>query len=670
MRPIHLLIILLIHASVCSGQQVPIGHWREHLPYMQAQAIVSSSGKIFCATAYNMFSVTADDHDITRYSKLNGLHDAGISAIGANAGGQTVLIAYGNGNLDLLKEEGISNLPEILRKNIQADKTIHSVLFTGGMALLSTGFGIVAVNTGREEISDTYIIGSNGQYINTYAVATDGSYYYAATAEGIKRAAVSGADLANYRNWAPWMQGLRAGAVQSVVRLQNRLICRQQDSLFSWEQDHWQPWYADGRTINSINVSDNQLLVCEPANGAGGARVLNLSADGTLAAILEDARLKAPAQAAGWNNQIWIADAQQGLLLYDGNGFSSLTPNAPAGIAGGNMLFINNSLWVTAGGVSDEWAPTNNRNGYFVFEQEEWRNFNGSTEPYLDTLPDLLPVAADAGGNKYIGSFSNGLLVLDVSGGHTAIGQPVLPAPMDNPRASRVSGLATDAAGNLWLTAYGADRNVLVKKPDNSWLQFRIPFAHAYNAVSDILIDDNDQPWIISPRGNGLFVFNHGNSLENTSDDRWVLYRSGANQGNLPSNDVRCLAKDKDGWIWAGTDRGVAIFSCTQNVFSGGCAAYLPIVQQDDFAGYLFRDEQVNTIAVDGANQKWIGTQKNGAWLINSSGEKILAHFSTDNSPLPDNAVSKIAIHPVTGEVFFATALGSHRTGHRVVLRE
>jgi hypothetical protein len=80
-------------------------------------------------------------------------------------------------------------------------------------------------------------------------------------------------------------------------------------------------------------------------------------------------------------------------------------------------------------------------------------------------------------------------------------------------------------------------------------------------------------------------------------------------------------------------------------------------VQQDNFAGYLFRDEQVNAIAVDGANQKWVATQ-NGVWLINPTGEKILLHFSTDNSPLPDNAVNKIAINPTTGEVFFATRLG------------
>jgi ligand-binding sensor domain-containing protein len=642
--------------QICSAQQVPVGHWREHLPYMQARSVVSGSGQVFCTTDYNMFSVTAEDHDITRYSKLNGLHDAGISAIGAGGNG-LVVIGYSNGNLDLLQNGQVDNLPDILRKNIQGNKTIHNIFFHKGMAWLATGFGIVVVNTDRPETADTYIIGSDGRYIATYAVTTDGSYFYAATAEGVKKAPVSGVNLANYRNWTPVMQGLQQAPVQAIIQLEDRLICRQQDSLFSLEQNTWQPWYADGWHINSISSAQQQLLVCEQPNGTGSARVLRLTADGAIAATLQHNLVKAPMQAAALEATTWIADAQQGLVLYDGNSFSSLTPNAPAGIAGGNMLFVNNSLWVTAGAVTANWTPAGNRSGYFIFADEEWRNFNYSTQPYLDTITDLISIAADAAGNKYIGSFSNGLLTLQANGQHTVTAQPVLPAPVDNPRATRVSGLAVDAAGNLWLTAYGADRNLLVKKPDNTWQQFRIPFAHTYNAVGDMLIDDSNQKWIISPRSNGLFVYNHGNSLENTTDDRWIMYRSGAGRGNLPSDDVRCLARDKDGWIWVGTTRGIAIFPCAQNVFGTGCSAYLPVVQQDNFAGYLFRDEQVNTIAVDGANQKWVGTQ-NGVWLINNSGEKILAHFNTENSPLPDNAVSRIAINPVTGEVFFATGLG------------
>src|SRR5262249_29543790 len=85
--------------------------------------------------------------------------------------------------------------------------------------------------------------------------------------------------------------------------------------------------------------------------------------------------------------------------------------------------------------------------------------------------------------------------------------------------------------------------------------------------------------------------------------------------------------------------------------------AILPVIQQDNFAGYLFQDEQVTAIAVDGANRKWVGTL-NGAWLVSEEGEQILQQFNTANSPLPDNHIYTIAIDPQTGEIYFATGKG------------
>jgi hypothetical protein len=107
-----------------------------------------------------------------------------------------------------------------------------------------------------------------------------------------------------------------------------------------------------------------------------------------------------------------------------------------------------------------------------------------------------------------------------------------------------------------------------------------------------------------------------------------------------------------------GTDQGVGIIQCPEQVFTQqGCEAILPVVQQDAFAGYLFSDEQVQSIAVDGADRKWIGT-KNGVWLISPDGSSTIYRFTETNSPLLSNDVRQIAIDGKTGEVFFATAPG------------
>jgi ligand-binding sensor domain-containing protein len=61
------------------------------------------------------------------------------------------------------------------------------------------------------------------------------------------------------------------------------------------------------------------------------------------------------------------------------------------------------------------------------------------------------------------------------------------------------------------------------------------------------------------------------------------------------------------------------------------------------------------SITVDGANRKWIGTSGNGVYLVSASGQEILHHFTSENSPLLSNNVTSIAIHPRTGEVMMGT---------------
>src|SRR5947207_15278998 len=99
--------------------------------------------------------------------------------------------------------------------------------------------------------------------------------------------------------------------------------------------------------------------------------------------------------------------------------------------------------------------------------------------------------------------------------------------------------------------------------------------------------------------------------MDNTNDDRWKYFHGGAGNGNLPVNEVLCLAKDKNGFIWVGTADGIGVIQCSQNVFtSSGCEAILPVVQQGNFAGYLFKGEEVRSISVVVVDRKWIANNK------------------------------------------------------------
>ncbi|RYF81122.1 MAG: regulator, partial [Chitinophagaceae bacterium] len=271
---------------------------------------------------------------------------------------------------------------------------------------------------------------------------------------------------------------------------------------------------------------------------------------------------------------------------------------------------------------------------------------------------DFITIAIDPRDNTaWAGSFGGGLYHIDNSSSPKIFKQasPIGPTVGD-PGSYRVAGLAFDADNNLWVANFGAGNQLHVLKANNTWQSFTVPFTLNENAVAQIVIDDAGQKWIQSPLGNGLLVFSEGN-FATPADDKWRLLRSGTGLGGLPSNDVFCLAKDKSGFLWIGTDNGIGVFQCPQEVFSGGCETILPVIKEGAFANYLFKGQEVRSIAVDGADRKWVATAS-GVWLISRDGDKVLANYTEQNSPLLSNDVKRIAIDGATGEVFFATAKG------------
>jgi ligand-binding sensor domain-containing protein len=645
---------------VSLAQLQPIGQWRDHLPYQQVTGVTYTTGKIWAATPYSLFSVDVADNTIERWSRTNGLAETGISGIGAEPNGQRLVIAYNNSNIDVLVDDRIININSLKNSSIAGDKSIKAVFINQQLAYLATGIGIVVINLDKYEIKDTYIIGNGGTKVAVNAVTSSGNIVYAATSEGLKKAPAN-VNLADFRNWqlVSGSNGLPAGNVQALASLQNNVVAVRNDSLWLQSGNTWSLLYRDGWAIRNCTVSNNKILLSETNNNTG--RIVVLTATGTTEKTIQDVQLTlAPRQAVIYQNEYYIADTLAGLSNYSGTAFNRLLPDAPPSIATGSLQVLHNTLWVTAGGVSANWDPLNNKNGLFAFNDNNWNYYNNTRFSKLDSLTDLVAVAADpTDEGVWAGSFGGGLVNIKKDNSITIFKQnsAIQPAYF-NSKSYRVSGLAFDADNNLWVANYGALNPLLVKKADGSWQSFIIPFTLPQQAVSQIVIDDNNQKWIVMLNKSGLACFNHGQSIDNPGDDQWKFFRAGKGDGNLPDNDVRCIAKDKNNFIWVGTAKGIGVIQCTQQaVTSTGCEAVLPIVQQDNFGGYLFSDEQVQTIAVDGADRKWVGTQ-NGVWLLSPDASKIIYRFTESNSPLLSNDVKQIAIDGKTGEVFFATAKG------------
>ena len=647
----YLLFFSFFIPSVVTAQLPPIGQWREHLNYQSAIQIVKGD-KIYCATSNALFSVEANE--IERYSKVTGLAETGVSCIAWDETTQQLVVAYNNSNLDILKGSIVKNIGDIVRSTLAGNKTINSINCNAGFAYLSVGLGIIVVDLVKYEIKDTWFIGTNGNQIIVNAVTSDANNFYAATAEGLKQAPIS-SDLSNYNNWQIIGNN---NIAQSVVNCNNNaIIVQKNDSLFQLSNNNYSFVYADASwQMSAINFSQNKILVCEK-NSNGNAKLVQITIAGIVEkTFISSSTIITPKAAMLDNTDVWIADSIAGLSK---NTTETYIPNGPLGTADGQMIFANNNLYVAAGSINDNWNYQHNKNGVYTFSNDVWSDKGYYNSPILDTVLDFICLANNKKDNTiwagaYIGgliAFNNDSITIYKKENST------LQGTVGDENVVRISGLAFDQNNNLWIGNYGAPNILHGKKNDNSFKAFTVPFTLNENAIGQILCDDNNNIWMLSPQGNGLICFNYGNSVDDLSDDKWRYFQAGSQQGNLPSSVVVCLAKDANNVIWLGTTNGIAIFTCTDNPFDPNCQATLPVVKEGQFAGYLFQNERVQSIAVDAANRKWVAS-KNGVWLTSADGDKIIERFTVDNSPLLSNNVKQIAINPQNGEVFFATAKG------------
>ena len=121
------------------------------------------------------------------YNKVNSLSDCTINHIAWNTNVGKLIIVYDNYNIDLIDNSGnVTNLSDYHTKTVNLDKTVNGIYVNGKFAYLYTNFGILKINMGSAEISDTYILN-----MKITACAIAGGRIYAQTPVGIYGADMS-----------------------------------------------------------------------------------------------------------------------------------------------------------------------------------------------------------------------------------------------------------------------------------------------------------------------------------------------------------------------------------------------------------------------------------------------------------------------------------------------
>jgi len=666
----YLLFIALSFIIHTTYSQSTIGEWIDYQSYASATNVVDTGNKIYCVTEGGLFSYDKTDNSIQKMSGINGLSDVGIQRLAYSKENNLLLIAYKNSNIDLLIGNTIYNLSDIKRKQLSADKTINNILFSGKLAYLSCGFGIVVVNLERKEIKDTYIIGNEGEYLNVQDLATDGNNFYAATVNGVYKANAADPNLQDYHNWVRQTNIPHFDKKFNAIELFNgHLIANytpdqwDKDEMYQLDGNEWTQFLSNIHYVRDITTNADYIVFASQED------IYVYNSKYELVKYIQKYPIPGfekdivYAMSAVIDNQniLWIAYLEHGLVKV-GTQSERIVPEGPIDNKIFSLSMNDQDLWVASGGRNDSWNNIFYSPKFQLDRKGKWSVFDSSVFPTSNDFRDIVCVAADPNSPDHVFAGSWGGGVLEFKDGkfymrydnYNSSLQTQLPSSPTDPYV-RIGGMAFDSKGNLWVTNSGVANVLSTFKTDGKWESFQLS-GIANKVVGKIVVTQNDDKWILGPRGYGLYALNSTNSVSKMQKVV-ALFKD---EYKTEMNELYSMALDQNGELWVGTSGGVAVFSNPEKIWKDEImyATRPGLNQHDTFFHPLLEKETITAIAIDGANRKWFGTKSSGVFLISADGETELNHFTSDNSALLNNEITDIAINQTTGEVFIGTISG------------
>ena len=656
-----------------AGAQIGIGEWTDYQSYASAKNVVDTGDKIYCVTDGGLFSYDKTDNSILKMSGINGLSDVGIQRLAYSKENNLLLIAYQNANIDLLIGNTIFNISDVKRKQIPADKTINNIMFSGKLAYLACGFGIVVINTEKKEIKDTYFIGNEGDYLNVLDIASDGTFLYAATIDGIYKASTSEPNLQNYNNWVRQTSIPHADKKFNAIEFFNGHIVANyasgewwNDEMYQLNGTSWTPYLPEVRYVAEISATGNNIVI----SSRNMVLVFNekneqlRKIEKYVLSGVEETSINPVSATLDAQNILWIADKTFGLIKA-GTQYERIVPQGPVDNQIFSLTMNGQDLWIASGGRSESWNNIWTSPKLQLEREGNWTVFDKNSFPNPNDFRDIVCVTADPKNpdHAFAGSwgggvleFNNGKFVKRFDNLNSSL-QTQLPNSPNEPYV-RIGGMDFDSKGNLWITNSGVANVLSVYQTDGSWKSYDLG-AIANKIIGKVIVTKNDDKWILVPRGYGLYAFN---STNNVGETQKVVARFKNDDGEFLTemNEVHSMVEDLNGELWVGTSGGVAVFTNPEKIWKDATMyATRPGLDLKDGKFHpLLEKEIITAIAVDGANRKWFGTKSSGVYLTSADGETELKHFTTENSPLLNNEITDIAVNQKSGEVFIGTISG------------
>lgn len=651
--------------------------FKTHLAYYTSTKIAEAKKLVYAVTDGSLLSYNDDDNSISFYSRQTGLSDNAIINIAYNPNVNTLIIVYKNGNIDLLNDEGqVYNISHFMNNTSFNIKDLNNINIYDNIAYLSMQFGVIAVDMAKKEIKDTYRIVND----TVYSVSILNDQIYAATIKGLYKAGLNSnlVDISNWKNSTPALPTMPDTIIRSVVFNDKLCFLTKKKTIAYQDTDGTVKTILTNNNLVDIKVENGKLIVLTKTNTLIYSSFSNHD-DRNLGTVNDISSLKEA-------NTFWIASGNTIMKKIKKNTSSGqyeiiLPELITDGPRDNNYFYMatqGNKLHAVGGGFEhNRW----NRPGKFsTYEDGKWFNFDESKIVYgkegnytLRGPKDFTSFAFSPLDPSlfYISTYGNGLI--EVKNKETKLyntdNSELESSITNNPyRYIRISGLAFDKEDNLWMTNVETQYPVKVLKPDGSWAKFSFGSYFSRPQIMDkIYITSKGQKWLNFPYADandnkqGLLVFQDNDLKEEGSKSVFINTLKNNKGEQIPASSFRCVVEDRKGNVWVGTNNGPVYTPVPANALDEKSTFYFLQVtrENEDGTGYYFLGgEQVNVIAVDGGNRKWIGTESSGVFLVSEDGMETIHNFTTANSPLLSNTVVSLAINQVNGEVFIGTTNG------------
>lgn len=658
-----LLFFLLLTPFFLFSQTDYSSRWEDFFSYNRVKDFITVDDNIYALTDNAVFSYDTNSKEIQKLSSINGLSGETTSTIHFNTSNRRLVIGYETGLIEVLNEDGTIKISaDIVNFNQSGEKRINHISEFNNKLYISTPFAIVVYDIDKLEFGDTYFIGENSTSVRINQTLIANNQIYAATENGIYVASLSNPNLIDFNNWPL----LFTGNYSNIIRFNALIYASIGTDLIKINGSNSAVEKTFPNTIKRLKSNGQNLIITSELE----ATVLNTS----LTQVYKSSQTAnynfTLNNASSFGNYLFLATNEYGILqipFSSNQSFTEIHPKGPLSNSVFSMDALNKNIWFVYGGYNSAYVPTGNLKGFSHYNGSEWKNTAFTT---AFPMYDLVHVTIDPNHDNraFISSFSDTNSGNILSGGgllevvddqiinfYNSKNSPLEDLFPNDPNriTTRINGTTFDNQGDLWITDVLATNKLKKLSSGGVWQSFDIRSVQTNKAeeLNTVKVDKLNSLWI-GTRRNGAYVFNQ-------TGDRKRALTTEPTKGNLPHANVRTIAVDRNNKIWLGTQSGLAVFYNANGLFEASIYDAEPIVILDDgIPKKLLGNQTINSIAVDGADNKWFGTDNGGVLYTNPSGQKTLASFNKDNSPLPSNKILNISVDITNGKVYFATDKG------------